>query len=142
MICKDETTMDDDIHDIGKIFQIVDSDGSGYLNKAKLQCICPHLSSSEIDIIFNDLDTDHDNRISLEEFTNGFKDLIKPNNNYTLLNKTKLINQTNNNNNNKSHEKEDDEDLTKHMTQTQINEVFNNLSWYEKSQTFFSKVLN
>ncbi|CAF0805275.1 unnamed protein product [Adineta steineri] len=65
--------------DINKIFQQADSDGTGYLNKEKLQNICPHLSSSEIEIIFRDLDTDHDNRISLAEFTRGFKELIKGN---------------------------------------------------------------
>lgn len=117
--------------DINKIFQIVDSDGSGYLDKDKLQCICPHLSSTEIDIIFTDLDTDHDNRISLEEFTNGFKHLIKPNNNHCLLNKTDLINSTN------SNDKEEGGDLTAHMTQIQINEVFNHLSWYEKKKRLF-----
>jgi Ca2+-binding EF-hand superfamily protein len=114
-----------DTDDINKFFQIVDSDGSGYLNKAKLQHICPHLSSSEIDIIFNDLDTDHDNRISLNEFTHGFKELITPNNNHRLLNKKKLINQDN------IIDKEEEENLTTHMTQIQLNEVFNKLSWYK-----------
>ncbi|CAF2747200.1 unnamed protein product [Rotaria sp. Silwood2] len=116
-----------DIDDINEIFRIVDSDGSGYLNKEKLQHICPHLSPSEIDIIFNDLDTDHDNRVSLKEFTNGFKELIKPDDNDRLLHKKKLINYDN------AIDK-DEEDLTTDMAQVQINEVFNNLSWYEKKQ--------
>ncbi|CAF3357177.1 unnamed protein product [Rotaria sp. Silwood1] len=115
-----------DIDDINEIFRIVDSDGSGYLNKEKLQHICPHLSPSEIEIIFNDLDTDHDNRISLKEFTNGFKELIKPNDNNCLLRKKKLTNYD-------STIDKDEEDLTTNIAQVQINEVFNNLSWYEKN---------
>ena len=113
-----------DTDDINKIFQIVDSDGSGYLNKEKLQHICPHLSPSEIDVIFDDLDTDHDNRISLKEFTHGFKELIKPNENRRALYKKKLTNQ-------ETAADKEEEDLTTNMTQTQLNEVFNNLPWYE-----------
>jgi len=111
-----------DIDDIDKIFQIVDSDGSGYLSKEKLQRICPHLSPSEIDVIFNDLDSDHDNRISLKEFTHGFKELIKSNDNRHSSYKKKLMNHEN------AIDKEE-EDLTTDMTPIQINEVFSNLSW-------------
>ncbi len=111
-----------DTDDISKIFQIVDSDGSGYLNKEKLRLVCPHLSSSEIDIIFNDLDTNRDNRISLNEFTQGFKELIQPNDNQPTFKKKKLTNQDN-------LIEKDDDDLTINMTQIQINEVLNNLSW-------------
>ena len=105
--------------DIDEIFQIVDSDRSGYLNKEKLQLVCPHLSSTEIDLIFDDLDKDHDNRISLKEFTQGFQQLIEPHQNQQSLTKNKLIN---------FFDKKPD-DLTVNMTQTQINEVFNHLSW-------------
>ncbi|CAF0929105.1 unnamed protein product [Rotaria sordida] len=119
-----------DTDDINEIFRIVDSDGSGYLDKEKLQRICPHLSSSEIDIIFNDLDTDHDNRISLKEFTNGFKELIKPNDNERLLRKKKLINYEN-------VIDKDEDDLTTEVAQTQINEVFNNLSCQEQIYDFY-----
>jgi Ca2+-binding EF-hand superfamily protein len=119
-----------DSDDINKIFQIVDSDGSGYLNKEKLQLVCPHLSSSEIDMIFNDLDTDHDNRISLNEFTHGFKELIKPKDHQQSLNKKKLVNQENTID-------KDEDDLTTNMTQIQINEVFNNMSWYETKDNHF-----
>lgn len=112
----------DDTDDISKIFQIVDSDGSGYLNKEKLQLVCPHLSSSEIDIIFNDLDTNCDNRISLKEFTQGFKELIQPNDNQLSFKKKKFTNQNN-------IIEKDEDDLTTNMTQIQINQVLNNLSW-------------
>jgi Ca2+-binding EF-hand superfamily protein len=112
-----------DTDDISKIFQIVDSDGSGYLNKEKLQLVCPHLSSSEIDIIFNDLDTNHDNRICLKEFTQGFKELIQPlDDNQHLLKTKKFIKQD-------STIDKDDDDLTTNMNQIQINQVLNNLSW-------------
>lgn len=117
----------DDIDDISEIFQIVDSDGSGYLDKEKLHRICPHLSPSEIDIIFNDLDTDHDNRINLKEFTNGFKQLIKPTHVEHTIHKKKLINSA-------TAIDKDDDDLSTDLTQVQINEVFNNLSWYEKKR--------
>jgi hypothetical protein len=118
-----------DTNDINKIFQIVDSDGSGFLDKEKLQHICPNLSPSEIDIIFNDLDTDHDNRISLNEFTHGFKELIQSNDNHRTAYKNKLTKSEN------TTDKEE-EDLSTNMTQMQINEVFNNLSWYENKPFF------
>lgn len=124
----------DATNDINEIFQIVDSDGSGYLDKEKLQRICPHLSPSEIDIIFNDLDTNHDNRISLKEFTLGFKELVKPNESKSRFPSKKLMIRDN------AMDK-DDEDITKDMTQTQINEVFNNLSWYEKIIYLFYETL-
>lgn len=102
-----------DTDEINQIFRIVDSDGSGYLDRNKLQLVCPHLSSTEIDLIFNDLDADHDNRISLKEFTVGFK--------YLCSTKT-------------NHDSSSDENLTKNLTQTQISEVFNNLSWYDEDK--------
>ncbi|CAF0765198.1 unnamed protein product [Adineta ricciae] len=128
----------DDTDDIAEIFQLVDSDGSGYLNKDKLHSICPHLSSAEIDVIFNDLDTDHDNRISFAEFTSGFKDLIKSNDNHRSLYKKKLLNHEN------ALDNDDDgeEDLTSHTTQIQINEVFNNLSCQEQIYDFYQTIRN
>lgn len=108
--------------DINKIFQIVDSDGSGYLDKEKLHRICPHLSSGEIDDIFQDLDTDHDNRISLKEFTLGFTELGQPTgSSHRSSNKQKA-----------THQKrafDIEEDFNTNMTPTQINEIFSSLSW-------------
>ncbi|UJR25475.1 hypothetical protein I4U23_006821 [Adineta vaga] len=127
----------DDTNDIEKIFQIVDSDGSGYLNKEKLHRICPNLSSTEIDVIFNDLDTDHDNRISLTEFTHGFKELMKSNDDHRLIYKKKLLNHVNG-----IDKEEEEEDLTTHTTQTQINEVFNNLSCQEQIYDFYETLRN
>ena len=104
-----------DTDDISQIFQLVDSDGSGYLNKEKLQLVCPHLSPSEIEVIFNDLDTNHDDRICLKEFTQGFRDLIQPKENRSSLKQTKSLNQ--------------DELDEENLTTNQINQVLNNLSW-------------
>lgn len=112
----------DDSDEIARIFQLVDTDGSGYLDQEKLHRICPHLSLAEIDVIFNDLDTDHDNRVSLAEFTHGFKELIKPNDDRRVLYRKKLVGHDN-------AVDKDEEDLTTHTTQTQINEVFNHLAW-------------
>ncbi|CAM4868918.1 unnamed protein product [Rotaria socialis] len=98
-----------DTDNINEIFQIVDSDGSGYLNKEKLQ--------------------HHDNRISLKEFTNGFKELIQPSHNNHAICKNKLINHDN-----AIDKEEEEENLTTDITPVQINEVFNNLSWYEKEK--------
>jgi len=108
-----------DTDEINQIFRIVDSDGSGYLDRNKLQLVCPHLSSTEIDLIFNDLDADHDNRISLKEFTVGFK--------YLCSTKT-------------NNDSSSDENLTKNLTQTQISEVFNNLSCQEQIYEFYEKL--
>ena len=106
-----------DAADINKIFQIVDSDGSGYLDREKLRRICPHLSATEIDAIFDDLDTNHDNRISLKEFTLGFNALLPPAHSASpVQNKSK-------------HALDLDEDLTSDMTPVQINDVFSSLSW-------------
>ena len=103
--------------DINKIFQIVDSDGSGYLDREKLRRICPNLSSTEIDAIFDDLDTNRDNRISLKEFTLGFNALIPSTQiKSSLSNKSKRF-------------FNGDDDLTSDMTPVQINEIFSSLSW-------------
>jgi hypothetical protein len=40
-----------DTYDTNAILQILDSDGSGYIDKEKLQSTCPHLSPLEIDTI-------------------------------------------------------------------------------------------
>ncbi|CAF3667932.1 unnamed protein product [Rotaria socialis] len=129
-----------DTDNINEIFQIVDSDGSGYLNKEKLQRICPHLSPSDIDIIFTDLDIDHDNRISLKEFTNGFKELIQPSHNNHAICKNKLINHDNAID--KEEEEEEEENLTTDITPVQINEVFNNLSCQEQIFEFYDTLRN
>ncbi|CAF3316880.1 unnamed protein product [Rotaria socialis] len=128
-----------DTDNINEIFQIVDSDGSGYLNKEKLQRICPHLSPSDIDIIFTDLDIDHDNRISLKEFTNGFKELIQPSHNNHAICKNKLINHDNAIG---KEEEEEEENLTTDITPVQINEVFNNLSCQEQIFEFYDTLRN
>ena len=106
-----------DAADINKIFQIVDSDGSGFLDRDKLRRICPQLSATEIDAIFDDLDTNHDNRISLKEFTSGFNTLIPSAHNVSPGPKKS------------KHVLDPDEELTSDMTPVQINDVFSSLSW-------------
>jgi Ca2+-binding EF-hand superfamily protein len=44
-----------DIADINTLFQMIDSDENGYIDKEKLQQLCPHLSPREIDTIFHHL---------------------------------------------------------------------------------------
>lgn len=86
--------------------QMIDTDGDGYIDRTKLQRLCPHLSSSEIETIFQELDHDQDNRICLKE-------LLQPDE-LNRHNSTDFQSNTN-----------------EHMTQTQIQQVFNNLSWYD-----------
>ncbi|CAM4855001.1 unnamed protein product [Rotaria socialis] len=106
-----------DTDNINEIFQIVDSDGSGYLNKEKLQ--------------------HHDNRISLKEFTSGFKELIQPSHNNHAICKNKLINHDN-----AIDKEEEEENLTTDITPVQINEVFNNLSCQEQIFEFYDTLRN
>jgi len=83
----------------------IDANGVGYIDRTKLQRLCPHLSSLEIETIFQELDHDQDNRICLKELLKS-DELIQENPIDFQLNPVK-----------------------EHMTQTQIQEVFNNLSW-------------
>jgi Ca2+-binding EF-hand superfamily protein len=92
------------------LYQLIDSSGNGYIDKEKLQHLCPHLSQLEIDTIFNDFDKDHDNRIYLKE-------LLQSNNYPRELYKQNTSNYQCN--------------IKENMTQTQVNEVFNTLAWYE-----------
>ncbi len=91
-----------DIADINTLFQMIDSDENGYIDKEKLQQLCPHLSPREIDTIFHHFDDDHDNRICLKQLLQSSK-------------QTTIDYQLN---------------IQENMTQTQIKEVFNNLAWY------------
>jgi hypothetical protein len=97
----------DDIGGINTFFQTVDLDQTGYIDKEKLQRVCPHLSSTEIDTIFNDLGKSHDNRIYLKDLIQS-RELNEQN---VIDYKCKAVGT---------------------MTQAQINEIFNTLAWYEK----------
>jgi len=98
------------IDDINMLFQINDSNENGFIDKEKLQRLCPHLSPLEIDTIFNNFDKDHNNRIYLKE--------IMQSNDYSC----------------EQHQQNviDYQCNTKeNMSQTQVNEIFNTLAWYE-----------
>ena len=99
-----------DIDEINTLFQMIDSDENGYIDKEKLQQFCPHLSQVEINTIFNDFDQDHNNRIYLKE-------LLQSNVHPGKLNKQNAIDYQC--------------DTKEKMTHTQIKEVFNSLPWYE-----------
>ncbi|CAF1443182.1 unnamed protein product [Adineta ricciae] len=53
--------------DMNTIFQMLNTDGTGYINRNKLQQACPNLTPLEVDTIFDEFDIDRDNRISLQE---------------------------------------------------------------------------
>jgi hypothetical protein len=97
-----------DIDDINTLFQVVDWKEYCYTDKEKLQRLYPHLSQVEINAIFND----YDNRICL-------KDLIQFNVYPRELFKQNTIDYQYN--------------IEENMTQTQVNEIFNTLAWYENS---------
>ncbi|CAF0926404.1 unnamed protein product [Adineta steineri] len=96
---------------------MLNSDGSGYIDKEKLHHLCPHLSSLEIDTIFNDFDNDHDNRICLKE-------LLQSNNYPYELSKQNVFNH--------------DYKTKNIVTHTQINEIFNSLNWMNLISTKLS----
>ena len=94
-----------DINDMNTLFRSVDPDGSGFIDKDKLQRICPHLSSADIDTIFEHFDSDHDNRLTVN-------DLLQAADNSPFLSKG------------------NDTHSERHMdTDDVANEVFNQLHW-------------
>jgi hypothetical protein len=56
-----------DFTDINTLSQTVDFDGSDYINKEKIQSVCPHLSSLEIDTVYNGFDQDHGKTFDVDE---------------------------------------------------------------------------
>ena len=56
------------------LFRSFDADNTGYLNKQQLRRFCHGicLTDDEFETIFSELDSDRDNRISLEDFVRGF----------------------------------------------------------------------
>lgn len=60
---------------VGSLFRACDLDGSGYIDESELASICPELSVPEVNEIFSQLDKDGDGKISVEEFTKGFKEI-------------------------------------------------------------------
>ena len=60
---------------VGSLFRVCDLDGSGYIDETELASICPELSPAEVKDVFRQLDKDGDGKISVDEFTRGFKEI-------------------------------------------------------------------
>lgn len=56
----------------GDLFGTCDLDGSGYIDKEELGAVCD-LDPTLLGEVFDRLDTDRDGRISVEEFSENFK---------------------------------------------------------------------
>lgn len=68
--------MTDDIeHTVKDIFRSWDLNKNGFIEKFELACCCAelNLTKQEIEDLFNELDADKDNKISLLDFSKGFK---------------------------------------------------------------------
>jgi hypothetical protein len=60
---------------IGQLFRTCDLDGSGYIDERELAEICTELDADELASVFKELDKDGDGRISVSEFSDGFKSI-------------------------------------------------------------------
>lgn len=58
-----------------QLFWACDLDGSGYIDQSELATVCTDLSTDELNNVFEELDTDGDGRISVDEFAHGFKEI-------------------------------------------------------------------
>ena len=70
------------------LFQLLDTDGSGYIDKTELGTAFSDLSSVELDDLFSLLDKNGDGKITLEDFKNSYKNC------YTEVKKRRLSSQT------------------------------------------------
>lgn len=71
-----DSEVNDDIeHTVKDIFRSWDLNKSGFIEKPELACCCAelNLTKQEIEDLFNELDVDKDNKISLLDFSKGFK---------------------------------------------------------------------
>ena len=62
------------------LFHRCDTNGTGYIERADFHELCGtfDIGAEDADAIFNDLDHDGDGRISFEDFSFGFKVLVRP----------------------------------------------------------------
>nr|XP_058949592.1 ras and EF-hand domain-containing protein-like isoform X4 [Pocillopora verrucosa] len=71
----DSEVTDDIEHTVKDIFRSWDLNKNGFIEKSELACCCAelNLTKQEIEDLFNELDADKDNKISLLDFSKGFK---------------------------------------------------------------------
>ncbi|KAL3843164.1 hypothetical protein ACJMK2_021115 [Sinanodonta woodiana] len=60
---------------VNSLFRACDLDGSGFIDQSELAVICSELTNEEIREVFGQLDNDGDGKISVEEFSKGFREL-------------------------------------------------------------------
>ncbi|KAK3610933.1 hypothetical protein CHS0354_022200 [Potamilus streckersoni] len=60
---------------MSSLFRACDLDGSGYIDQSELAVICSELTNEEIREVFGHLDKDGDGKISVDEFSKGFREL-------------------------------------------------------------------
>ena len=65
----------DHANSVGSLFRACDLDGSGFIDETELASICPELSNAEVKDVFKQLDKDGDGKISVDEFSRGFKEI-------------------------------------------------------------------
>ncbi|XP_025087000.1 ras and EF-hand domain-containing protein homolog isoform X3 [Pomacea canaliculata] len=62
---------------LGALFKACDLDGSGFIDQQELSRVCSELSTDDLRDVFAELDKDRDGRISVEEFTKGFRGIAE-----------------------------------------------------------------
>ena len=63
----------EDTSRIDQLFEACDLDGSGFIDEEELKNICADLTTEEVSEVFQELDKDGDGKISISEFSDGFK---------------------------------------------------------------------
>lgn len=71
----DSGVTEDVEHTVKDIFRSWDLNKNGFIEKSELACCCAelNLTNEEINNLFKELDVDCDNKISLLDFSKGFK---------------------------------------------------------------------
>lgn len=62
---------------LGDLFSACDLDGSGFIDENELASFCSDLSADEVADVFKELDRDRDGRISISEFSDGFREFTE-----------------------------------------------------------------
>ncbi|XP_032783433.2 ras and EF-hand domain-containing protein-like [Daphnia magna] len=66
--------------ELRQLFQACDRHQRGYIDRHEFGQLCAsfHIDPADVDVIFDDLDRDRDQRISLDDFSQGFRDFLQP----------------------------------------------------------------